>query len=124
MRISKHFMRSEFRCKGERCTAAGNCGYDTVDTQLIEILEDLRQHFNQPIVINSGCRCQAHNRDEGGAITSQHLFGRAADIVVRDTHPNDVYNYLHMKYPGKYGFGLYSAWVHVDSRTDGPARWG
>ena len=115
--ISPNFNRSEFACK------CGQCGFDTVDAELLEVLEHLREAFDAPVTISSGCRCATHNKNEGGSDKSQHLYGRAADIKVQGATAELVYNYLDLKYPLKYGMGEYSSWVHIDTRTDGPARW-
>jgi len=114
MKISPHFSRSEFACQ---C----GCGWDTVDHELIEILEDVRFHFNAPVIITSGCRCEAHNSSVGGAKDSYHINGRAADFKVKDVHPDDVYEYLDFRWDN-IGLGLYKTWVHVDSRGT-KARW-
>ena len=37
-----------------------------------------------PIIINSGFRCEAVNRQVGGVKNSQHLIGQAADIRPKD----------------------------------------
>lgn len=115
-RISPHFDRGEFAC---RC----GCGFDTVDTVLLEVLEAVRQYFGQPVNVTSGCRCPAHNATVGGAANSQHLLGRAADIVVKGTLPAEVVRFLRAAYPGRLGIGRYSNFVHVDSRNSS-ARWG
>jgi uncharacterized protein YcbK (DUF882 family) len=114
-KISPHFNRKEFACK---C----GCGFDTVDIETIELIEDIRKWIGEPVIITSGCRCAAHNRTVGGSPKSQHKKARAADLSVSD--PVKVYNYLCTKYAAKYGFGLYKTFVHVDTRTNGPARWG
>lgn len=44
------------------------------------ILDPLREKYGKPINISSGFRCQALNTAVGGASTSQHLKGEAADI--------------------------------------------
>lgn len=113
--ISKHFSRSEFACKD-------NCGFDTVDAELITILEDLREKFDRPVRINSSCRCAKDNARVGGAKNSQHLTGRAADITVDDTSPMGVYSYLTMNYPERFGIGRYNSFTHIDSRSN-KARW-
>lgn len=113
--ISKHFSRSEFACK---C----GCGYNTVDAQLLAILEDLRETVQSPITITSGCRCAAHNAREGGAKNSQHLYGRAADIAVQGVSPGAVYELLNRD-PRAGGVGVYTNWVHVDTRNEPFARW-
>ena len=46
------------------------------------ILEPLRDHVCQPIVISSGYRCPALNNAVGGSKTSQHLTGEACDIHI------------------------------------------
>ena len=46
------------------------------------ILEPLRDHACQPIVISSGYRCPALNNAVGGSKTSQHLTGEACDIHI------------------------------------------
>lgn len=113
--LSAHFSRSEFAC---RC----GCGFDTVDVQLIEALEAVRQHFGVPVVISSGCRCDAHNAVVGGSQNSQHRFGRAADFNVRRVAPADVADYLEQTFPNSLGIGRYTHFTHVDTRNS-LARW-
>ena len=45
-----------------------------------QVLEPLRAHVGGPLVINSGYRSVRVNRAIGGAATSQHCLGEAADI--------------------------------------------
>jgi uncharacterized protein YcbK (DUF882 family) len=63
-----------------------------------------------------------HNYQVGGSPESQHRFGRAADIKVQDVEPQKVYDFLIRNHPESYGIGLYSGWVHIDSRTN-KSRW-
>lgn len=113
MKLTKDFKREEFAC---RC----KCGYDTVDIGLIAVLQDARDYFGEPLIVNSGARCPAHNKAVGGADNSQHLIGRAADIITE--HPRMLYDYLDQKYPKTLGLGLYPTFVHIDSRRQ-RARW-
>lgn len=49
--------------------------------QLIDnILDPLREAYGQPIIVSSGYRCPELNKAVGGARTSQHTRGQAADI--------------------------------------------
>jgi uncharacterized protein YcbK (DUF882 family) len=110
----QHFQRKEFACE---C----GCGFDTVDFATLAICNEVREFEGAPVIVTSGCRCKLHNEAIGGADSSQHTKARAADLEVSD--PAKTYKYLCGQYPGKYGFGLYDTFVHVDTRTNGPARW-
>lgn len=114
IKISEHFLRSEFQCKCD-------CGFDTVDAALLTLLERVREHFDKPVIVNSGCRCMRHNESVGGSHNSQHLLGRAADIIVADVEPDDVADYSKNINPDG-GVGQYNSFTHVDSRI-GCARW-
>lgn len=113
--LSKHFKRSEFACK-DGCGLGLNDG--DVNPELVEVLEDVREHFGKPVVINSGLRCQAHNKRVGGAPRSQHLLGTAADIRVSGVDPTIVYDYLNKKYTNRYGVGKYKNFTHIDVRKN------
>lgn len=116
MKLSEHFERAEFACP---CS----CGRDTVDAELVNVLELVREHFGVPVLVTSGHRCERHNCEVGGAPESQHLYGRAADIVLRGVPASRVQEFLHGQFPDRLGLGCYARFTHIDSRTDGPARW-
>jgi len=121
----RHFKRSEFACKCK-------CGYNTVDAELITVLEDLRQFCEHtPLIINSGCRCVEHNekvqKDNNPdyipySSRSKHMLGIAADVVSRYKTPQEMYDYLVKKYPLCYGISAYSWGVHIDVRSK-KSRW-
>ena len=127
--LSEHFYRDEFSCP---C----NCGFDTVDAELIRVLETTHSYFSDRyqtkarIIINSGCRCQAHNSSIGGAARSVHMLGKAADIVIEVylsggwviVHADDVSFYLNRTYTESYGIGRYYKFTHLDVRSK-YARW-
>ncbi len=113
--MSKYFKLSETACQCE-------CGFDEQHPKLYEILDTLREHFNTPVKITSGNRCEEHNRAEGGARFSQHKYGRAVDIKVKGVEPKRVYEYLDELYPDVYGLGLYWNRIHFDVRAN-KARW-
>ena len=113
--LCEYFSRSEFECS---C----GCGFDTVDIETLKVLEDVRHHFGRPVVINSACRCSSYNKEIGGSNKSQHVLGRAVDIVVSGIDACDVSNYLEHTYPHKYGIGVYPNFTHIDTRKK-RARW-
>jgi uncharacterized protein YcbK (DUF882 family) len=113
--LSENFSRPEFAC---RC----GCGFDTVDVELVRVLQMLRNAFGKVVEITSGCRCEKWNREVQGAIRSRHLWGQAADFAVYDTTPDQVVEYLEANFPDRYGVGKYPEWVHLDVRAN-RVRW-
>ena len=114
--ISEHFKVKEFAQKDFRCDKV------IVDRELIDVLEDIRAHFNKPVIVTSGYRTPEYNAKIGGVKNSQHTKGKAADIKVSDTPAREVQKYLKHKYPDKYGIGSYLTFTHIDVRTK-KARW-
>lgn len=115
--LSRNFSRHEFTC---RC----GCGFDTVDADLLHLLQvEIRDYYNRPVTILSGCRCFQHNLNTPGAARdSMHMEAKAADIRVCSVSPRALYHYLDRKYKKKYGLGLYRDRIHVDVRPV-RARW-
>ena len=115
MKISKHYSRHEFAC-------ACGCGFDPVDIELIDILELIREHYNQPVFINSAARCQEYNRSIGSKDSSQHTKGKAADIYLDKVNLNSVRNFIDRLNPERFGLGIYNDFLHIDVRNS-KARW-
>lgn len=114
-RLSANFKASEFLCKGSGCCTEGN-----VDEKLVEILQQIRDHFGKPVRISSAYRCPKWNKKVGGVSKSYHLSGRAADIKVDNTAPAEVAKFAESI--GVLGIGLYDTdadghFVHIDTRT-------
>jgi hypothetical protein len=76
---SRHFSFAEFACKcGGRYD---DCPRIWVQAGLLRSLEALREtYYPDGLSVTSGCRCNQHNIAVGGATTSQHKYGQAADI--------------------------------------------
>lgn len=118
--MSAHFSRAEFAC---HCGCGFGLRVGQVSTPLVVLLERIRDHFDTPVMVVSGCRCGDHNRRVGGATGSQHLHGTAADIKVQGVPPTTVARWVDEQHPKRLGIGRYRTWTHVDVR-DGRARWG
>lgn len=114
--LSEHFHEDEFRCHGTGALPPGGMA-----PKLIDLLEELRAHFGQSVVINSGYRSESHNKSVGGATNSQHIKGTAADVVVSRVSPAEVYKWANINNPAG-GVGKYNSFTHIDVR-DGKARW-
>ena len=75
----KHFSLNEFRCKC--CKELPADAWMYVEHMVNNVLDPVRGLFGKPIKVNSGYRCEKHNKEVGGAKNSQHLTGQAADIA-------------------------------------------
>lgn len=114
-KLSANFSVREFACKD---------GSDKIliDTDLVLILQKIREHFGKAVVINSAYRNEAYNKKVGSSSTSQHIKGTAADIRISGVAPEDVAKYAEYLMPNKGGIGLYPAFTHVDVRAS-RSRW-
>lgn len=115
LKVSENFRVNEFAC---------NDGTDPIFIcrTLVFVLQKVREHFKKPVTINSGYRTPIYNAKVDGSPSSQHQYGRAADIVVQGVTPQEVYNYLCALLPDSGGIGLYDTFVHVDTRPS-KSRW-
>lgn len=76
--LSPHFSRAEFNQHRNPLPL----NQVKVDPKLVERLEVLRAMVGKPITLNSGYRSPEYNKKVGGAGHSQHMQGKAADIMV------------------------------------------
>jgi uncharacterized protein YcbK (DUF882 family) len=127
MKVTPHFSREEFACRDgtpypERWVASRL-------HLLCEQLELVRSELGDiAIEITSGYRTPSYNRRIGGALKSQHMEGRAADIVVPGVSPARVHAaILGMYQDGRLaigGLGRYPRFTHCDVRVaDRLIRW-
>lgn len=103
----KHFKETEFACK---C----GCGSKSMDAETLTMLDVAREEAGIPFVINSGRRCEAHNRAVGGSPTSSHMKGVAVDIRAKSS----TARYRIVTALLKAGFtriGVYKTFVHADN---------
>jgi len=102
--LSQHFSRSEFDCHD---------GSRAAPTPALIVALELVRHLagDRPLRIVSGYRSPAWNRHVGGALRSQHLYNRAADLA-RGAVTIEL-----AKQAGFTGIGFIGEWaVHVDVR--------
>ena len=123
MKLTENFSKSEFASKdGATMPTAVLNNVITLAKQL----QVIRDYVCAPITINSGYRSPKHNKRVKGSPKSQHLLGKAADIVVKDLEPWQV----HLAIDGlieqglimEGGLSLYDTFVHYDIRGT-RARW-
>ena len=110
VQLSPHFRLGEFASKD---------GSDKVlvDDDLVDLLEKIREAAGGAVTINSGYRSPEHNAAVGGVSSSQHLYGRAADIVVEGASPLLVGQIAEYYLDRRGGIGVYQTFTHVDTRA-------
>lgn len=88
--ITKDFSYREFE-RSEVADAKHICNVitsfevrDSILALTESVLQPLRDAWGKPLKVNSGYRCKALNAAVGGAPTSQHVKGEAADIAAGD----------------------------------------
>ena len=133
-KITEHFRRYEFN-SGDGITYPARW----VESRLVPLcssLEALRselvkRHNLARMKITSGYRSEAHNKVVGGVKYSQHVAGRAADIVCYNAKGNRINAHKvaalirELISAGKMlegGVGEYSSFTHYDIRGK-RARW-
>lgn len=67
-----------------------------------------------PLTINSGYRCETHNRAVGGKPNSEHTKGKAADITCASISRLTKVCETKWQELAIGGFGKYSTFCHVD----------
>ena len=110
-KLSEHFYRDEFACKGLNC-----CGHSApISLELVRRLEQYRSLLGSPVRITSAFRCLTHNRDIESRDTSQHPRGLAADISADGRNISEMASLARpiFAFVKKYEWG-----IHVDIRDD------
>ena len=133
MNLSPHFTLEEMI----KSQAGDRAGIDNLPSPAcrealralcLHVLEPIRERFG-PVVINSGYRSPELNRMVGGAASSQHCLGEAADIEVPGMANADLARWIekHLEYDQLilecYKPGIPSSgWVHVSYKALKPNR--
>lgn len=109
---------SNFKVKEFAC----NDGSDEIliDGNLVRYLQRERDLYGVTN-ISSAYRTPYWNEHEHGAKNSQHLYGKAADIMCKNGSPLEVA--MTAEAMGMGGIGLYKRFTHIDTRDDPKARW-
>lgn len=88
--------------------------------QLWDVLESLQSYFNRELLIKSGWRCPAYNKQVGGARNSRHVFGQAADVSMHNFQRNSEWKefIVQARILGAGGIGIYNSFIHIDVRPE------
>jgi uncharacterized protein YcbK (DUF882 family) len=123
MKLTSNFSKAEFECK---------CGCEMPKEVLLNIqklanqLQILRNKVGVSIKINSAYRCLKHNKSIGGVSNSQHVLGKASDVVISGFKPSKTFDLIsELINEGDMlqgGLGAYNSFTHYDIRGK-KARW-
>lgn len=113
-------LSANFRVREFACTDGSDPVF--IDTDLVNVLQKIRNHFGKAVTITSAYRTPGKNKAVGGTTYSQHLYGTAADIKVKGVTPKKVAAYVEKLMPNKGGIGIYKTFTHVDVRAV-KSRW-
>jgi peptidoglycan hydrolase-like protein with peptidoglycan-binding domain len=118
--LTKHFKISEFRCK-----CGGNHPIKH-DRRLTDKLEELMEAVGAVKgIVNSGHRCEAHDKRVGGSGEGQHVYGTAVDIVFYDEFNKIIGTKLisckaqDLGFTGIANINAAYTTIHLDVRTSG-----
>ena len=70
--VSRNFDRSDFLCRCAVC-AVDPTVLPCTKTEVINALQDMRDLFGQPLVVDRGVSSKTHNAAIGGSSDSRHL---------------------------------------------------
>lgn len=124
MNLTPHFTLEELACHDG--TLYPEAWVASRAVPLCEAAEFIREQCGFPLIVNSGFRTEAYNRQIGGARNSQHVQGRALDL-----NPGKRGSLKVLQEAAKRarevglitGIGFYADFVHVDTREGAPATW-
>ncbi len=86
---------------------------DNLKLLCMNVLQPLRDIIRVPIFINSGFRSFDVNAAVGGRFNSQHLEGKAADLIVPSLKLVDVFNIVLQKLSSDQLIYEFGKWIHV-----------
>lgn len=124
MQLTKNFSLAEL--------TATNTGIDNTPTQEVigkllnlasKVLQPARERFGKPITVNSGYRSKAVNARVGGAASSQHMTGQAADITTGSkTENRKLFAILETMDYDQLIDEKDMSWIHVSYKVSGNRR--
>jgi hypothetical protein len=109
--LTANFKQSELACK---C----GCGVFNIAKEDLLRNQRLRDAWGKSLTVTSACRCEKHNKAEGGKPESRHLTtatkpGRAFDYAISNSGDRHKFVALAIAQGAK-GIGIAKTFVHVD----------
>lgn len=111
--MPKYFTDNELKCK---C----GCGLENITPRHKSMLYTARENAGIPFIVNSGSRCEKHNKKVGGKPDSDHLTGEGTDIECTTSR----HRFIILEAAIKAGFkriGIGKTFIHLGSRESNPS---
>lgn len=109
--LAENFLRKEVLNANDN---RGNYGF--FSTEAMHRIQQLREHFGKPLIINSGYRSPSYNASlPGAARYSRHTYGDAIDFKIPGVSFQAIANKCLDLGAGYYQ--IYSSHIHCDWRT-------
>lgn len=115
------FVTEHFQFKELMCPCCGRIILCDMFIQHMRVMEIIRIEAGFPITINSGCRCDKHNRVVGGGKRSWHKIF-ATDFRASDGDPEKLERLDKVSRQYFTGYGKYWTFIHGDLRPR-PYTW-
>lgn len=110
----RYFKISEFDCQ--------ETGENWMDSDFLEMLDELRHRCDFPFVITSGYRSPEHSIENKKEKPGTHAQGIAADVRVS----SGAQKHILLKEAFDMGFtgiGIANTYIHIDTRDSTPVVW-
>ncbi|MFV0378351.1 MAG: D-Ala-D-Ala carboxypeptidase family metallohydrolase [Mangrovibacterium sp.] len=123
MKLSENFSLEELTTTNTGlANVPGAAELEKMKALVEHVLQPLRNLFGESITVTSGYRSPVVNRRVGGAATSQHVKGEAADIVCRDKATAFNIIRAHLQFDQliwEEGNNFQPDWIHVSFKRSG-----
>lgn len=84
-KLNRFLNSNEMDCKCDY----SDCQYTYIEESTAFAFHQVRTFIGRSLSINSGYRCEKHNKDVGGVEASKHLIGHAVDIRIPEEFLDD-----------------------------------
>ena len=116
-KISRYFSVGEVTKNDSRRIPIAGSDIEKNILKLAIELDKIRQEWDSAIIVTSWYRPPSVNRTIGGAVNSQHIFGRAVDIKPANKDLVRFQSWLDQFWFGALGYGAKKGFVHLDQRN-------
>lgn len=114
---SVYFSSEELKCK----CGTPECDAKEMDPRFLLRADRIRHRMGRPLQVTSARRCSKHNMIVGGSPRSQHLKGKAMDLIIGFEEHSKFLQICREE--GITGIGRATTWCHIDDREGELRTW-